>query len=432
MERSLSVSQGAALSIGAVLGTGVITLPALAVQLAGPASLIAWIALIALSIPLATTFATMGARFPDRGGVSTYVERAFGPYAAGAIGWCFFFAIPMAAPPAGLMAGWYVADAFGGGRTTALAVAVVLIAGIGLLNARGLRLSGHVQLCLTAVLATLIAVAVLVAAPHAQTSNLHPFIPHGWTGVGAAAALLVWGFAGWEAVAPLAGEYRHPHTDLPRATGIAILVVGALYLALAAVTVLVLGPAAAGSKAPLSDLLTAGLGGSAKTITAVVAVLLTAGTMNAYYAGVSRLGAALARDGALPRWLATGGEPGQVPLRSLAVVMVMGLGSLVVTTALGLKLSTTMLLATGCFTTVYVVATGAAVRLLPRGRRPWWIAVLAFASVFALLLTGLSHLWWAAGIAVLSAVYRRLTPARPVCVNPQAERHPTRGASRSS
>jgi amino acid efflux transporter len=83
----MTVPQGAALSIGAVLGTGVIALPALAAETAGPASLLAWLALIALSVPLATTFAALGARYPDSGGVSTYVRRAFGGRAAAVVGW---------------------------------------------------------------------------------------------------------------------------------------------------------------------------------------------------------------------------------------------------------------------------------------------------------------------------------------------------------
>src|SRR6478609_10195890 len=67
MGGGLTVPQGTALSIGAVLGTGVITLPALAAGIAGPASLVAWLALVLLSVPLALTFAAMGARFPDSG-----------------------------------------------------------------------------------------------------------------------------------------------------------------------------------------------------------------------------------------------------------------------------------------------------------------------------------------------------------------------------
>lgn len=413
MKGSLSVSQGAALSIGAVLGTGVIALPALAVQVAGPASLVAWIMLVLLSIPLAATFAAMGARRPDGRGVSAYVDDAFGSRAAGAIGWCFYFGVPVGAPPAGLMAGAYVSDAIGGGRATAVTTAVCLIVGVGLLNAAGLRLSGRVQLILTAILAALITIAVLVAAPHGTTTHLDPFAPHGIGAVGAAAALLVWGFAGWEAIAPLAGEYRNPRRDLPRATAIALAVVSALYLALAAATVLVLGPAAADSSAPLSALLVVGVGGPARIVTAVLAVMLTIGAMNAYFAGGSRLGAALAADGALPAGLAKGAEIGEVPRRSLAVVSGLALGSLVVGETFHLDLAQLMLLTTGCFTMVYVIGTAAAVRLLPRRSSVWWTAVIAFVSVSVLLVMNGPHVLWALGAAGASLVYRVIHRKRP-------------------
>ena len=402
----LSVPQGAALSIGAVLGTGVITLPALAAGIAGPASLLAWLALVLLSVPLALTFAAMGARVPDTGGVSTYVGRAFVRRAAGAVGWCFYFAIPVGAPPASLMAGGYVADALGGGRRTAVVVAVLLIGGVGLVNAAGLRLSGRVQLVLTGVLATLMTVTVAAALPHARWDHLTPFAPHGWGAVGTAAALLVWGFAGWEAVASLAGEYRTPRRDVPRATGIAIVVVGVLYLALAATSLLVLGPATARSEAPLSDLLAAGVGGSVRVVTALVAVLLTIGAMNAYYAGGARLGAALARDGALPVALARGSGPGEVPRRSLALVAGQSMAWLVAAEVLHLGMTPLMLMATGCFTLVYVLGTGAAVRLLPRGGAAWWTAVVALTSVLVLLVMNGWHVAWALGVVVASLAWQ--------------------------
>src|SRR5690348_15214848 len=123
----MTVPQGAALSIGAVLGTGVIALPALAAQTAGPASLLAWGALVLLSIPLAATFAALGARHPDSGGVATYVRRAFGDRAAAVVGWSFFFAVPVGAPAAALFGGAYVAAALGGGTPTVLATAVGLM-----------------------------------------------------------------------------------------------------------------------------------------------------------------------------------------------------------------------------------------------------------------------------------------------------------------
>jgi len=402
----LSVPQGAALSTGAVLGTGVITLPAIAAGIAGPASLVAWFALVVLSIPLASTFAAMGARFPDSGGVSTYVRRAFGPGAGAAVGWCFYFAVPVGAPPAALMAGGYVADATGGGHAAAVATAAGIIAGVGLVNAAGLRLSGRTQLVLTGTLATLMVVAIAAALPHAHVAHLTPFAPHGWAAVGPAAAVLVWGFAGWEAMAPLSAEYRHPGRDVPRATGAALAVVGTLYLALAGTSLAVLGPATAHSHAPLSDLLATSLGAAARPVTAVVAVLLTVGAMNAYYAGGARLGAALARDGALPIALARGSGPGEVPRRSVAVIVGESLAALAVSEALHLGLTPLMLLATGCFTLVYVLGTAAAVRLLPRGSTARRLAAAALLSVLGLLVLNGVHVVWALGVASLAVAHQ--------------------------
>ena len=370
----LSVAQGTALCVGAVLGTGVISMPALAAEVAGPASLLAWVALIVLSAPLAWTFAALGARHPDGGGVSTYVRLAFGPRAAAAVGWCFFFAVPLGAPAAAAFAGGYVADVVGGGRLTRLATFLAIVGAVFVMNWFGLRVSGRVQLVLTAVLAGLLLVTVLTALPHARWDNLTPFAPYGWSGVGSAAAVLVWGFAGWEAVSSLAGSYRDPRRDVPRATAIAVVLVGVLYLAVAVTSVLVLGPALGTSSAPLADLLAAGVGGPVRVLTAVVAVLLTIGAVNAYLAGASQLGAALARDGALPARL-TG-----TPRRALVVVFA---GSLLSAVS-PLDLHTALLLVTGCFTLVYVLGTAAALRLLPAGRSRV-VAAIAFAAVLVLL-----------------------------------------------
>ena len=361
----LDVPQGAALTIGAVLGTGVISLPALAVGAAGPASLLAWAALLLLSVPLATTFAALGARYPDGGGVSTYARQAFGARAATVVGWCFYFAIPIGAPTAAGFAAAYVADSLGGGRNTQLVATGGIIGLVTAMNWFGLRVSGRVQLVIAFVLGGLLLAATLVSLPHADMGNLTPFAPHGWLAVGSAAALLVWAFAGWEAVTSLSGEYRNPARDIGRATGIAIAVISVLYLGIAFATVAVLGDHP--GKAPLSDLLVLGFGEAARPVTTVVAVLLSVGAINAYFAGGARLGAALARDGSLPVWLAKGSTAGEVPRRSLAVVALGGFASLAVITVGDLSLNAPLLMTTGAFALVYAVGTAAAVRLLPHG-----------------------------------------------------------------
>ncbi|MFI5897232.1 APC family permease [Actinoplanes sp. NPDC051513] len=392
----LNVAQGTALSVGAVLGTGVISMPALAADVAGPSSLLAWAALILLSAPLAWTFAALGARHPDGGGVSTYVRLAFGPRAAAAVGWCFYFAVPLGAPAAAAFAGNYVADVIGGGRRTVIATFLGIVGLVYVMNWFGLRISGRVQLWLTGTLAVLLLVTVATALPYARWDNLRPFAPHGWAGIGAAAAVLVWGFAGWEAVSSLSPDYRNPRRDVPRATAVAVAIVGVLYFAVAATSVLVLGPSLGNSAAPLADLLAVGVGGPVRAVTAVVAVLLTIGAVNAYLAGASRLGEALARDGALPR------KVFGTQRRSLTFVLVASLVAVTVPVAL----KTSMLLVTGCFTLVYVLGTAAALRLLPAGASRRWAGVAFVAVLGLLVLTGppaLLSLVVAAGAVVYQA-----------------------------
>ncbi|GAA0257023.1 APC family permease [Cryptosporangium japonicum] len=402
----MNLVNGTAMYVGAVLGTGVIALPALAAEVSGPASLLAWVLLVMASAPLAATFAALGARYPDAGGVSTYARLAFGPPAASVVGWCFFFAVPPGAAAAALFAGAYVESATGGGRAL---TAVALIVGAGVTNAFGVRLSGRVQFGLSLLLVAFLLVAVVLSVPHLRAGNLTPFAPHGWGALAPTVALLVWSFVGWEAITHLTAEFRRPERDLPRATAAAVVVVGVLYLAVAVAVIGVLGSAAGTSAAPLGELLAAALGGDARLLAALAALLLTFGTINTYFAGAAKLGAALGRDGALPAWLGRGSSAGEVPRRSLGVLVVAVLAALTGVLAAGIGPGPLVLATTGLFVTVYAVGVAAAVKLL-RGRP---VAIAALGIVLALtVLTG-RYLLWAAVVAVGALLYLRVrrTPA---------------------
>ncbi|MHB1873005.1 MAG: amino acid permease [Steroidobacteraceae bacterium] len=403
----LTWTHGTALYTGAVLGTGVIALPALAARAAGPASLLAWLALIGLSVPLAVTFSALGARYPDAGGVATCVNLAFGRYPAAVVGWCFLFAVPVGAPAAAMFAGAYVQAALGGGAPTVMLTALAMVMSVTLINVFGVTVSGRIQVLVAASLVLFLMTAVGASVTHFRVQNLHPFAPHGWLAVASAAGLLVWSFAGWEAITHLAAEFRRPSRDMPRAAMAAVMVVGVLYFAVAAATVLVLGPRAAWTAAPLADLLAAGFGGHVKVLAAAAALLLTAGTMNAYFAGAAKLGAALGRDGALPAWFAHGSEAGGVPRRSLLFVASLALTMLAVTVATPLRVEALVLMTTGAFVIVYILGTAAALRLLEP--RSWGRRAALFALIFdvVLLSTTGRYLVWSLGIALGAVIYVR-------------------------
>jgi amino acid efflux transporter len=408
----LTVAPGTALYVGAVLGTGVIALPALAADVAGPASLVAWLLLVAFSAPLAATFAALGARYPDAGGVSTYARFAFGERAAAVVGWCFYFAVPPGAAAAALFGGAYVEAAIGGGATTTVVTAVAIMLAVTGTNAAGLRVAGRVQLLLAGLLVVFLSAAVIVSLPQARLDNLQPFAPHGWSAIGPAAALLVWSFVGWEAITHLTAEFRRPHRDLPRATAAAVVIVGVLYLAVAFAIVAVLGPAAASTDAPLGELLARAWGGDARLLAAGAALLLTFGVMNAYYAGAAKLGAALGRDGALPSWLTRGSVAGEAPRRSLAVNAGLSFAALAAVVATGTGARPLVLLTTGSFVTVYAVGVAAAIRLLPRRSRARVTAIVALGAVlFLLVMTG-AYLAWPLVLTAAALAYVRLSRRR--------------------
>src|SRR2546423_13357685 len=103
----LTVPRGAALYVGALVGPGLLLVPALAAHAAGPASIVAWAGLLVLSAPLALTFAALGAQRPVAAGVSAYVRDGLGDTAAGLTGGWVFVAGGFGGPGVGLFGGRY-------------------------------------------------------------------------------------------------------------------------------------------------------------------------------------------------------------------------------------------------------------------------------------------------------------------------------------
>lgn len=317
----LGVRAGTALCIGAVLGPGALTLTSTAAAAAGPGSILAWLGLVVVSLPIAWVFAVLSARHPDGGGVAAFARRAFGPRLAAPVGWWFYWAVPLGVPAAALIGGEYTAAAAGWGHSTAPVVALLVLATAYGSNLVGLRLSGRMQLLMVGLLTSLLAVTIAVAGTHVQPARFTPFLPHGWASVGVAAGILFFAFAGWEAITHLSAEFSAPRRDLPRATLLAWGIVSVLYLGLALATIGVLGTRAGATNTPLTLLLERGFGEPARAVAATAALLLTFGAVNAYLAGAARLGEALGRQGALPHGITTRTTgTTTVPRRSLTVV----------------------------------------------------------------------------------------------------------------
>jgi amino acid efflux transporter len=143
LRRTISVPQGVALYLGAVVGAGVLLLPGLGASQGGPASLISWAFDCVLGVPLALTFAALAARSPDAGGVLTYATHAFGAAIGTVIGWYYFVAAATAQALVALTGAFYVAPYLGLSRIGIFVAAGLILCVATAANLGGLQVSGR-------------------------------------------------------------------------------------------------------------------------------------------------------------------------------------------------------------------------------------------------------------------------------------------------
>ncbi|MDR3586979.1 MAG: amino acid permease [Desulfosporosinus sp.] len=385
LKGTIGLPQAIALYIGAVLGSGVLIVPGLAAEIAGPASLLAWGLMTLLVLPLALTMGLLSAKFPNAGGVSHFVTLAFGPQAGSLVGWFFLMSVPIGAPVAALTGAGYMTVAMGWGDSARVALAAGMLA-IGLLtNLIGMKVVGQVQIAVVLAIVSVLVLAIIGAVPHIDSVNFTPFMPHGWVSVGRSAALMFWCFIGWEAVSHLSEEFLDPQRAAIKGVTIAAVIVGVLYFLTALATVGTHSYHTAGSDASLVLVISKLLGPWGALVAGLTGVFICTATIIAYTGATSRLAYALARKGDAPRWMGilskrfgtpTGGI-GFLALCFGAVLSLYGSGLISLTTLIQFPNAT--------FILTYLGGCAAGIRLLKGSR--WgvgicWLSFLSTAVIF--------------------------------------------------
>lgn len=87
LKKTLSFPVILLITINSIMGTGIFFLPAVGARIAGPASLIAWLILSAISIYIAMIFAELSSMFPKSGGIYEFCKQAYGRFPSFIIGW---------------------------------------------------------------------------------------------------------------------------------------------------------------------------------------------------------------------------------------------------------------------------------------------------------------------------------------------------------
>ncbi|MBM3117160.1 APC family permease [Jeongeupia naejangsanensis] len=332
----LSTRHLTAYYVSSLVGSGILVIPAMAAEIAGPAALIAWLALVALSYPVALVFARISVAYPDSSGIVRFLGVCFPPVMARIAALLLLGTMILGNPVVGLAAARYFCHALGitspwGLTLTAIAVMWGNVA----FNLGGLRFGSRAQTAMLSLLVIVLIGVLVLALPATDPANLAPFAPNGLWAVGIAASVCFFSFLGWENVSTVATQVRTPETTFPRAIRLALVAVGGLYLGIAVVYALVV-PASdiAGQYAVISDLLARSVGPRAGLAADLIGGVLLFVTSNVWVLAAGRLMSATARDGGLPAWLARTEGRGETPVPALWLLA--GLYALVL---LGLRLS---------------------------------------------------------------------------------------------
>lgn len=254
--RRLGALDGALITIGAMLGSGIfLTTGDIARRLPqGGLILLLWVAGGLVTLAGALSYAELGAMFPLAGGQYHFLKEAYGRLWGFLFGWTSFFVI---------MSGGIAAIAVGFGEylgsfvpffstqhvlaharigSWAWSVSGGQLAGVlaivfhTAVNYVGLREGAFVQNAVTALkLAALLSLAVVgLVVP--STASLELLAPLPSSGLAAGVALgmvaALWTYDGWYVLTFSAGEIRAPGKNLPRGLVVGSLVVIALYLAI--------------------------------------------------------------------------------------------------------------------------------------------------------------------------------------------------------
>jgi len=339
-----------ALGVGAIVGTGILTLTGVGAPKAGPAVVLSFAIAGFICAAAALAYAEMATMMPASGSAYTYTYVVVGELLAWIVGWSLILeyslvvsavAVGWSGYAAGFMesinmplpSAFIQGPELGGIINLPAVFIIAVVAGLLLI---GTRESALVNALLVLVKVVALAVFVAVALPYYDPSHFEPFMPFGFgksgepgaeVGVMAAAAIIFFAFYGFDAIATAAEETKNPGRDLAIGIVGSMLVCVIIYMIVAATAIGALSYTQfANDPAPLSLILREIGQNGAAAFLAGSAVIALPTVILAFFYGQSRIFFVMARDGLLPRSLArvsSRGAPVRITLFTAVVVAIL-------------------------------------------------------------------------------------------------------------
>lgn len=260
LKKTLTVWDLTALGIGAIIGTGIFVLVGTAIvgdahrPGAGPGIVLSFILSGVTCALAALCYAEFSAMIPVAGSAYTFSYATVGEFLAWLTGWnlileygvaCIAVAIGWSGyfnkllKLAGLELPYWATNPpqWAGGPEGSIAnfpaaIIVLLVTTILVIGIKeSARAAGMIVLLKLAVILFFIA----VGTPAVSSDNWTPFMPNGFEGVRAAAAIIFFAYIGFDAVSTAAEEAKNPQRDVPFGILASLSVCTVLYISVAAV-----------------------------------------------------------------------------------------------------------------------------------------------------------------------------------------------------
>jgi APA family basic amino acid/polyamine antiporter len=252
LRRTLTALDLTLLGIGAIIGTGIFVLTGTAAaNQAGPAIGVSYLAAGLACVFAALCYAEFASMIPIAGSAYTYAYATLGEIFAWMIGWDLIleYAVGSMTVAVGwsgyfqrILAGfglhlpvWMTASPWAAeGAVLNLPAAIIVLLITGLLVV-GVRESARFNAVMVAIKLAAVVFFIAAGAAFVKPEHWTPFMPYGFSGVMAAAAVVFFGYIGFDAVSTTAEEAKNPQRDLPIGIIASLVLCTLLYLAVSAV-----------------------------------------------------------------------------------------------------------------------------------------------------------------------------------------------------
>jgi APA family basic amino acid/polyamine antiporter len=442
-----------AIGLGNMVGAGIFATIGTGIHdLAGPAVIVSFIIAAVVSALAALCYAEISSMVPLAGSAYTYTYATVGELIAWIIGWNLIWEYGMAAAPvAGTLSAnlqnilgtwglhlplWATSAVNLQNHTYFDVIAAISVLMFSVLLSIGIRESAGANSILVILKMGVLALFIIIGLPFINPHNWHPFAPFGWRdgfghGIIPAAFSVFFAFIGFDAVTTAAEEAKRPQRDVPIGVMGALALGAFFYIAIAVVLtgMVPYGKVDAGSPLP-SALESVHLANWA-WIPVIGALIGTSSVILTSLLGQSRIFFVMARDGLLPKAVATIHPRFQTP-----AAMTMIVGCVVALVAGFVPLPDSLnLVNLGTLSAFTLVSIGVIILRYtqpdrPRGfKAPFVPVVPALAAVFAVFLAFLGAqlltlvafgIWLVIGVVIYFAYGYRNSEERKAALSSQA------------